>query len=118
MENPTGREIDVVVHLMDRQVVDPDDRMVCNVDDVELTVPEDGGPPYVTAILAGPGALLPRLGRPVPVPPRRIDFGVVDEVGSRVRVSRKRDDLSVNRTEAWVRDHVVGKIPGASGAGE
>src|SRR3954468_16371611 len=128
-----GREVDAVVHVLDRQVVDPDEHMVCNVDDLELAVPEDGGSPYVTAILAGPAALAPRYGgllgrwvlavqqrlHPEEHPlPARIDFGVVDEVGSRVRIARRRDELWVNAFEAWVRDNVIAKLPGASSAGE
>ena len=128
-----GREIDAGLHLLDRQVVDPDTRMVCKVDDLELTVPEDGGAPYVTAILAGPAALAPRLGgllgrwvlavqrrlHPAEVPePARIGFGVVDEVGSRVRIALRREELAVNAFEAWCRDNVVAKIPGAGHASE
>jgi hypothetical protein len=129
----TGRELDLVVHLLDRQVVDPDQRMVCNVDDLELTEPDDGGPPYVTAILAGPAALAPRFGgllgrwvlavqrrlHPAEAPePARIDFGVVDEVGALVRISRHREELWVNAFEAWVRDNAIAKIPGARHASE
>jgi hypothetical protein len=128
-----GRQVDAVVHLLDRQVVDPDDHMVCNIDDVELTVPDDGGPPYVSAILAGPAALAPRYGgllgrwvlavqqrlHPAEAPePARIDFGVVDEVSSRARISLRRDELWVNAFEAWCRDNVIAKLPGAHHANE
>jgi hypothetical protein len=124
-----GRELDVALSLLDRQVIDPDERMVCNIDDVELTLPEDGGAPYVTAILAGPAALAPRLGgllgrwilavqkrlHPSEEPgPARIDFGVVDEIGTRARISLHREELWVNAFEAWCRDNVIAKIPGAS----
>jgi sporulation protein YlmC with PRC-barrel domain len=53
--------LDAVLHLLDRQVVDAEGLMVCKVDDVELTVFEDGvlG---VTGLLAGPAALVPRFG--------------------------------------------------------
>lgn len=128
-----AREIDAVLHLLDRQVVDPDEHMVCNVDDLELTEPEGGGAPYVTAILAGPAALAPRLGgllgrwvlavqrrlHPKEHPlPARIDFGVVDEVSSRVRISLRREELWVNAFEDWCRENVIAKIPGASHASE
>lgn len=129
----SGRELDAVVHVLDRQVVDPDDYMVCNVDDLELTESDDGGAPYVTAILAGPAALAPRLGgllgrwilavqqrlHPAEHPlPARIDFGVVDEVGSRVRISRHREELWVNAFEDWCRVNVIEKLPGADRASE
>jgi hypothetical protein len=128
-----GREVDAVVHVLDRQVVDPDEHMVCNVDDLELAVPEAGGPPYVTAILAGPAALAPRYGgllgrwvlavqrrlHPSEQPgPARIDFGVVDELSSRVKISLRREELWVNAFEEWCRDNVIDKIPGARHANE
>src|SRR4051812_9596316 len=53
--------LDAVLHLLDRQVVDADGLMVCKVDDVELTLFDDGVP-GVTALLAGPAALVPRYG--------------------------------------------------------
>ena len=34
--------LDAVLHLLDRQVVDVDGRMVCKVDDLELTEFDDG----------------------------------------------------------------------------
>jgi sporulation protein YlmC with PRC-barrel domain len=53
--------LDAVLHLLDRQVVSAEGLMVCKVDDVELTVFDDGvlG---VTGLLAGPAALVPRFG--------------------------------------------------------
>src|SRR4051794_41899611 len=65
---------DLRLRLLDRQVVDRDGGMICKVDDVELTPADDGGD-VVTALLAGPLALGPRLpGRPgrwagAPAPP-------------------------------------------------
>ncbi len=124
-----GRAADAVLRLLDRQVVDPDGYLVGKVDDLELTVPADGGPPYVTAILCGPAALGPRLGgvlerlfvtaqqvfHPSEHPaPARIDWGVVDRVDHSVHVSLRRDQTEANRLEAWVRDNVIAKIPGAS----
>jgi sporulation protein YlmC with PRC-barrel domain len=53
--------LDAVLHLLDRQVVDVDGRMVCKVDDLELTEFDDGGL-GVTALLSGAAALVPRLG--------------------------------------------------------
>ena len=57
-----GRVLDAGLHLLDRQLVDKDGRLAGKVDDLELTFPEGGGPPQVTAILAGPGALSRRIG--------------------------------------------------------
>lgn len=52
---------DVQLHLLDRQVVDSDGRLVAKVDDVEL-VRADDGRLLVTGILCGMPALLPRFG--------------------------------------------------------
>ena len=57
-----GRVLEAGLHLLDRQLVDKDGRLAGKVDDLELELPEGGGPPVVTAILAGPGALSRRLG--------------------------------------------------------
>lgn len=56
-----GDWIDAMLHLLDRQVVDVDGRMVCNVDDLEISLDDGGGTPAVTRILTGPAALLPRM---------------------------------------------------------
>ena len=53
-----GPWLDAALHLMDRQVVDVDGRMVCNVDDLELT--DTAGELAVTGLLVGPAALVPR----------------------------------------------------------
>jgi len=53
--------LDAVLHLLDRQVVDADDLMVCKVDDLELTVFDDGVL-AITGLLAGSAAAVPRYG--------------------------------------------------------
>ena len=129
----TGRVLDAGLHLLDRQVVDPVGHLVCNVDDLELTTPDGGGAPYVSAILAGPAAVGPRLGgllgqwfvavqrrlHPAEDPhPARIDFGVVSSVQSEVTISIRREEHPVNAFEDWARTSVIDKIPGASHAAE
>jgi sporulation protein YlmC with PRC-barrel domain len=123
-----GRTLDLALHLLDRQVLDTDGGMVCNVDDVDITVPEGGGPAYVTAILSGPGALGPRiggllgqwmvaahrhLGRARQDAPDRIGFELVTEIGSSIVVARTRGELEVGLGEDLVRDYLIDRIPGA-----
>lgn len=60
-ENRLGGELDAVLHLMDRQVLDVEGRLVCKVDDVEL-VQNDEGALILTGLLAGAAALVPRFG--------------------------------------------------------
>ena len=52
---------DAALHLLDRQVVDVEGLLVCKVDDLEVSFYDDGSPPAVTRILAGPAALVPRM---------------------------------------------------------
>ena len=122
-----GRRYDAALHLLDRQVLDPDGRMVAKVDDLELVDREDGRL-EIAAVLTGPGALAPRLhGRlgelvlavwrrlhPSEQPrPGRITMADVVRVDSAVHVGRRRDDLALDGLEQWVRAHVVDRLPGA-----
>jgi hypothetical protein len=123
-----GRVMDAGLELLDRQMTDPEGRLAGNVDDLELTFPAEGGPPVVTAILAGPGALARRIGGRIGDAiarvherlqesglegPARIPFGIVASIASDVRLSVHREDLETYRFERWARDTIVGKIPGA-----
>ena len=120
-------ELQLRLHLLDHQVVDPDDRLVCKVDDLELEIGEDGRP-YVTALLCGPLALGPRLGgrlgswvvavarrlSPEVAPaPGRIDFRLVDRIASAVSVTAYRRELGVTALEDWVDTYVIDRIPGS-----
>ena len=126
-----GRVRDLGLHLLDRQVVDPEGKAVGNVDDVELLVPEDGSPPYVVAILTGPQALGPRLGgllgrwvvfvshalaRDTGDEPGRIGWDLVTDLGAGVTVARTRSELGVHANEDRAREYLVDRIPGARDA--
>lgn len=117
--------LDVGLHLFDRQLVDKDGRLSGKVDDLELTFPDDGGPPAVTAILAGPGVLAHRMagrtGRWIESvrwrlgglsSPPRIAFGVIKRIGPAVELAVSRDELAVMASERWA-TRIVGRIPGA-----
>jgi hypothetical protein len=129
---PGGRRLDAALHLMDRQILDPDGRMAGKVDDLQLTTREDGTL-VVTAILTGPGAQGRRLpgllGRIVLATwrrlygdsdpqPGRIHSDHVVEIGSAVRVSLRREDLPNQTLEHWARRQIIGKLPGAGHAPE
>lgn len=62
MENRLIGPFDVSPHLLDRQTVDCEDRLVGKVDDVELT--NVGDRLQVTALLTGVAAVVTRLGGP------------------------------------------------------
>jgi sporulation protein YlmC with PRC-barrel domain len=116
--------------LLDRQILDRDGEPVGKVDDVALDVDTDGVP-YVSALLVGQRALGDRiggwLGRQIAgiarrlsdssdADPARIPFDLVAEIGSAVTLSVSRERLPDPPLEAWLRDHLIGRIPGADDA--
>jgi hypothetical protein len=128
-----GRTLEAALHLLDRQLIDKDGRLAGKVDDLELEFPDGGGPPVVTAILAGPGALSRRIGGRFGAwlenlanrlregddrRPARVSFGVVREIGSAVELSAAKAELETDRLEAWTRERIIGKLPGAGDAPE
>ena len=128
-----GRTLEAGLQLLDRQLIDKDGRLAGKVDDLELELPEGGGPPVVTAILSGPGALSRRVGGRLGAwleavanrlregderHPARVSFGLVKRIGSAVDLSVAKAELETNRLEAWTRDHLIGRLPGAGDAPE
>jgi sporulation protein YlmC with PRC-barrel domain len=123
--------------LLDRQIMDFTGALIGKVDDVELAVdPDDpAGTTRVSALLVGPQALGRRLGgrlgrlvsgvagrlHPAENPdPLRIDWALVANdptVDNVVRLSVRRELLTEPRVEQWLREHVIGRIPGAGTAG-
>jgi sporulation protein YlmC with PRC-barrel domain len=113
--------------LLDRQILDRDGEPVGKVDDVELDVDADGTP-YVAALLVGQQALGQRIGgrlggwiagtarRLSPDydrGPIRIPYDLVSELNSAVNLSVHRQLLPDPPLETWLRDHLIGRIPGA-----
>ena len=123
-----ARVLHARLDLLDRQLLDRDGNGCGNVDDVELTVDTDGSL-WVTGLLTGPGQLVYRLGgrrlgrwletadRKVVGPGDedrcRVPIELAYSVGAAVRVAKPSDELASNDLERWVRDHIIGKIPGA-----
>ncbi len=122
------RELQLNLHLLDRQIVDSDGRLVAKVDDLEIER-TDSGDLVVTAILIGPRALGPRLGgrlgrwvtsiagrlsdQPIP----RIDVAHVLDVGSAITVSLSTDEITaLTPLEMWVDRQVIARIPGSRDA--
>lgn len=113
-DNRLAGSLDAVLHLLDRQVVDVEGLLVCKVDDVELTVFDDGAL-GVTGLLSGPAALVPRLGddgfgRRLQAywhrlgraavdhdDPYRIDLELVERLGSAVELRVARDGVLVRQ---------------------
>jgi hypothetical protein len=127
-----GRQMYLGLHLLDRQLVDRKRQLAGKVDDLELELRDDGRL-YVTAILAGPGALARRLGaktfgrwreRALAVlsegdpPATRIPLARVAGIGNHVDLIDDREDLATFATERWVLDHIISRIPGSGHAPE
>ena len=113
--------------LLDRQILDCDGAPVGKVDDVEFAVGDDGRL-RVVALLVGPQALGRRLGgrlgrwisavagtlHPVEHPdPIRIPYALIARHSSAIDLSVRRDRLPEPTLEAWLREHVIERIPGA-----
>jgi sporulation protein YlmC with PRC-barrel domain len=107
-ENRLRGRIDGALHLLDRQLIDADGKLLGKVDDVELT--ERAGALLVTGLQTGPAALLNRLGgglgaavvetwralkvsEPNRTRPWRIDISDVDRLDSAVHLSVRRDGV-------------------------
>jgi sporulation protein YlmC with PRC-barrel domain len=127
-DNRLVGNLDAVLHLLDRQVVDVDGLLVCKVDDVELTEFDDGvlG---VTGLLAGSAALVPRfaddgagrmlhdywrrLGRPEADfdDPYRLDLELVERLGSGVELKVGREGVLVRQGQRAHRLNDVLQMP-------
>jgi sporulation protein YlmC with PRC-barrel domain len=113
--------------LLDRQIVDRSGEPVGKVDDVELTY-DAAGTPYVSGLVLGQQALGRRMGGALgrwiagaarrlsetpDRPPLRIGIDLVDKIDSAVHLSVERELLPDPPLETWLRDHLIGRIPGA-----
>ena len=114
------RYLDAHLHLLDRQVLDVHGVPIAVVDDLELSeipagqeIPPDTSPPVITALLSGP-TLATRIfgGRPPESRMVRTPWVAIREIGVVIKLSVGRDTQDLFWTERWVRDHVIGRIPG------
>lgn len=114
-----GRILDAGLDLLDRQILDPDGVPVSTVDDLELTTPEDLAhldpeqPPVVKALLTGPILMTRIFGGRLPDSRFiRIPWKVVADPGTVITLGVAADSLDASWAERWMRDHVIGRIPG------
>ncbi|MCU1359325.1 MAG: hypothetical protein JWN99_614 [Ilumatobacteraceae bacterium] len=133
--NTPARVLHATLDLLDRQLLDRN-KMACgNVDDVELTVKDDGKL-YVTALLTGPGILSYRLRRKrlglwLQEADRRLHGDVDDDrdrsripielafkIGPAITVAMDAADIASQDLERWARDHFADRIPGGRDAPE
>jgi hypothetical protein len=119
-DNQSPRYLDAHLHLLDRQVLDVHGVPIAVVDDLELSeipagqeIPPDTSPPVITALLSGP-TLATRIfgGRPPESRMVRTPWVAIREIGVVIKLSVGRDTQDLFWTERWIRDHVIGRIPG------
>lgn len=106
-----GRVLDARLHLLDQSIEDVDGRPATFVADLELRL--DGDDLVVEHLIAGSG-LIKRLfgGHPPPELLHRFRWQDVARVGVRVVLGVSAQDHTVLWSERWVRDNVIGLIPG------
>lgn len=112
------RMVDARLHLLDRQVLDLDGAPVTVVDDVELTDPGAAdaganGAPRVVALLSGSLLNTRLLGGHQPGSRwNRVPWSDVASLGVVVSLAVRGDALDVTWPERWLREHLIGRIPG------
>jgi hypothetical protein len=116
----SNRLLDAQLHLLDRQVIDAHGIPITAVDDIELSdvpigedLPLNQPAPTIVALLSGP-VLGTRIfgGRPPRSRLHRTPWDVVYEIGVAIRLSVGGETLDVTWTERWVRDRIIGRVPG------
>lgn len=119
-EDLAGRLLDAQLHLLDRQVIDVHGIPITTVDDLELAdvpyqqdIPRGTPAPEICGLLSGP-VLGTRIfgGRPPPSRLHRIEWSDVFDVGVTITLTIGGETLDLNWTERWVRDRIIGRIPG------
>ncbi len=107
--------------VVDCQLLDPDGERVTKVAGVEAKFREDGRP-VVLALLVGPEPLArrigPRIGRLVGRVTGggrevRIPWEHVLDAGPDVHLDVPGSATGATRAEDWVRDRIIGRIPGS-----
>ena len=119
--------ISLVHDVLDAQLVDRTRQKMGRVDGLLIEL-RDGEPPRVATVLVGGSVLAERVGRwmvsltrgiarLLHIEPEvaRIDFDRVRVIGSCVELDLDAPSTNTLRTELWLDDHVVCRIPGGAG---
>lgn len=120
-----GRVLDLNLHILDRQVLDNADVPIGHVDGVEVEGVERGreldpdSVPVVSNLVLSSG-LWSRLfgGRPPSSRLHRVPWSAVSKVGTAIELGEPGSSFDVTWPERWVRDQVIGRIPGGRHAPE
>ncbi len=112
--------------ILDQQVVDRKGELMGKVDGVVVEL-RNGKPPRVAALLVGGGTAAERVHPgwarwllrwqrrwgPNEAEPVEIPWSKVLKIGIDVKVDLEAERTSALAWEHWVRDHLIGRIPGA-----
>lgn len=121
----------LVADVLDKQMLDVTGQNAGKVDGVVLEL-EDGKPPRIAYIEVGPITLLRRFstslarwyarmdahfgeGRGQPI---RVPWTRVKSRGITLKLDFAADSTPIFAAERWMRDNIMGRIPGASRRGE
>jgi hypothetical protein len=119
---PTGRLLDARLHLLDRQLLDNAGEPVGIVDDLDVDLGgvavgayiARGTPaPQIGGILTGQ-VLATRIfgGQPPRAKLQLLPWKIVAMVGTVVQLHRTDEPFDGLWLERWLRDHIIGRIPG------
>jgi sporulation protein YlmC with PRC-barrel domain len=114
------------LEVLDQQVIDRNGELMGKVDGIALEVRE-GKPPRVALLVIGGGTAArrvnPRFGAwlvrwrrrwgPKDDQPLGVPWSKVLKIGIDVKVDLDAERTSALAWEHWVRDHIIGRIPGA-----
>ncbi|MCW2516146.1 MAG: hypothetical protein JWR11_5188 [Mycobacterium sp.] len=118
--NPAGHLLDARLHLLDRQLLDEHGTPVGIVDDLDLqgvSVGADIGrgtaPPRVSGILTGQ-VLATRIfgGQPPRSRLQPLPWRLIAKVSDVVQLGPTDQPFDGLWVEHWLRDHLIGRIPG------
>jgi hypothetical protein len=114
-----GQVLDAQLHVLDRQVLDVAGVPVTAVDDIELSGLEFDSdiepdkPPIIAGFVSG-RVLAARLfgGRPPDSRLARVPWKNVADVGVVIQLGIHGEQLDITWGERWLRENVIGRIPG------
>ena len=119
-------DIAVVRDLLDKQLVDREGEPLGRVDGIVMSYSADA-PPRITHFELGAQTLARRLPPPFRgvlawlanrlsprgMQPYRVEVSRVIQLGRTIRIDIDGTRSAAHDTERWVRDHIIGRIPGS-----
>ena len=118
--------MELSLDVLDQQVIDRKGELMGKVDGIVLELRTDR-PPIVSSLVIGGGTAARRVNRrfgewlvrwrrrwgPKDDQPLEVPWSKVLKIGVDVKVDLDSEETSAFAWEHWVRDHIIGRIPGA-----